>query len=272
MAGVTVASVATLLESWIPLDLSESWDNTGLLLGDRRGSVASVMTCLTLTATTVSEAIEKRADLVISHHPLPFKPLAKITTDTQTGDLLWQLARAGVSVYSPHTAWDSSRDGINEQLALKLQLEDVQPLIPAVPKGATSSSVPEAPRGAGRMGRLASPIDIHELARRTSSVVPYCRPRGVPAARPIRKIAIGCGSGGSFLSAAVAKGCDALLTGEATFHDCLAAEYAGTGLLMIGHFASERFAMEVLADRLHAALPDLTIWAAAKEADPVVTL
>jgi len=261
-APVLVGDIAAVMEQIAPLSLSESWDNTGLLLGDLAAPVERLMTCLTLAGDSVSEAIERSANLVISHHPLPFKPINKITTSSQTGSLVWQLASHGISVYSPHTAWDSAADGINAQLARKLSLEEIEPLIPSV----------QSELGAGRYGRLHKPATLEKIVAKLTQAVPHCRPRAVTIDREINKIAFGCGSGGSFVSAAAAKQCDLLITGEATFHTCLEAQSLSIGLLMIGHFASEKFAMDQLASRLAVAFPQLTVWGSQRESDPVRSL
>lgn len=260
-----ISDIVAWMESTAPLALSESWDNTGLLLGDAEASVSRLQTCLTLTPVSVAEAISKQAEMVIAHHPLPFKPLAKITTNSQAGRLVWDLARHGIAVYAPHTAWDSAPRGINTLLAQRLGLRNCQPLVPA--------EDPQHPElGAGRVGELSETLTIAEVAQRMQQEIPACRPRCVDAGRPIRRIAIACGSGGSLLPAARRQACDLFLTGEATFHTCLEAEAAEVSLLMVGHFASERFAMDVLAEQLADAFPSLNVWPSEDEQDPVRTL
>ena len=228
------------------------------------------MTCLTLTPQSVAEAIESQANMVVSHHPLPFKAISKLTTHTQTGRMLWELARAGISVYSPHTAWDSAPGGINAQLAELLGLQECRPIIPHdSPPVAHDSTV----AGTGRRGKLAAPQPLTLLIDTLSQGLSDCRPRGVDSGQPIEHVAIACGSGGSLLEAALAAGaCDLFLTGEATFHTALAAQAAGISLLMIGHFASERFAMVHMASEMHRAFDDLHVWASRRECDPVKNL
>src|SRR5437870_5247956 len=114
------------------------------------------MTCLTITPTTAAEAIQRLADLVIVHHPLPFRPLAQVTTDATTGRLLWDLIGARIAVYSAHTAFDSARAGINQQLAEKIALTAITPLQPRIPSG------PHADLGSGRCGELQQPIALAE--------------------------------------------------------------------------------------------------------------
>ena len=121
-------TVLNALQSIAPLEFAESWDNVGLLVGNRNRHVERAMTCLTLTATTLAEAIQQQAQLVICHHPIPFKPMNKITDDTTTGKLLVQAIEAGIAMCSPHTAWDNAKTGINQQLSAFLELENVKPL------------------------------------------------------------------------------------------------------------------------------------------------
>ncbi|MGB7344851.1 MAG: Nif3-like dinuclear metal center hexameric protein [Pirellulaceae bacterium] len=249
-----------------PLRLAESWDNVGLLVGDRKQSVERVMTCLTITPNVVDEAITEQADLIVAHHPLPFKGLQKITSDTIPGKMLLRLIAAGTAIYSAHTAFDSAITGINQMWAESLSLNSVEPLIVTV--DSDSETVVE---GSGRLGKLVDPISLEALVKQVAKHVGATSPRRVgPADQLIRKVAFACGSGGSFLSAAKHRGCDVLITGEATFHTCLEAEAMGIGLGLLGHYWSERFAMERLAESLSGVLPDLTIWPSRREYDPIV--
>jgi dinuclear metal center YbgI/SA1388 family protein len=123
--------VLDTLEKLAPLRLAESWDNVGLLMGDHHAPIKSIMTCLTITQDVVTEAVKQQVSLIVSHHPLLFKPTQRITTRTEDTKLVWQLIRHGIAVYSPHTAYDNALHGINDQLAELLQLTDVHPLTPA---------------------------------------------------------------------------------------------------------------------------------------------
>jgi dinuclear metal center YbgI/SA1388 family protein len=125
---LTVANVLEYLNRIAPLDLAAKWDNVGLLLGERTASVESIMTCLTVTPESAAEAIDKRASLIVTHHPVLFRAVKRLTDDAPEGRVLLALARAGVAVYSPHTAFDNTRGGINELLARRLGLAAVIPL------------------------------------------------------------------------------------------------------------------------------------------------
>jgi putative NIF3 family GTP cyclohydrolase 1 type 2 len=134
---------------------------------------------------------------------------------------------------------------------------------------------------------LPEPLDPESLAQKVASI---CRCRswklvggklagGSPpgsANAPISKVAIACGSGGSFLSAAKGRGCQALVTGEASFHDCLEAEASGLALILVGHYASERFGMERLSGRLATEFRridgELEVFSSDADVDPLRTV
>src|SRR5438105_808843 len=124
-----VAEVAAFLDAFAPPCLAASWDNVGLLLGDGKVPIQRLMACLTVTPLVAQEAVETGAQLIVSHHPILFRPVQRLTTATTEGRMLLSLARAGVAVYSPHTAFDNTAGGINDLLARRLNLREVEPLV-----------------------------------------------------------------------------------------------------------------------------------------------
>src|SRR5438309_11196096 len=117
MTMTTVADIVRVLEHWFPLALAAEWDNVGLLIGDLAQPAQRVMTCLTVTPDTAAEAIRENAHLIVSHHPVLFRPTKALTTASAEGTILLKLIRAGIAVYSPHTAFDNAAGGINDFLA-----------------------------------------------------------------------------------------------------------------------------------------------------------
>jgi dinuclear metal center YbgI/SA1388 family protein len=258
---LTVSAIAAFLEDFAPLRLAAEWDNVGLLVGDARHSVQRVMTCLTVTPHSVAEAIKEKAELIVTHHPFPFHELKRVTADTPEGRMLLELIGARIAVYSPHTAFDSARSGINQRLAEGLGLNDVGPLV-------SDSADPKL--GAGRFGFPESSATLGRIATRLKDFLNLSGVHLVGNANmPVRAVAVACGSGGELLEAAQRAGCDCFVTGEARFHTCLAAEALGLGLILAGHFASERFAVERLAELLAAQFPAATVWPCRAERDPV---
>jgi dinuclear metal center YbgI/SA1388 family protein len=265
----TVGSLGEFLEALAPVSLAEDWDNVGLLVGDELQTVQRVMTCLTITPESAFEAVSERVDLIVTHHPLPFRPLQQLTTASHEGEMLWDLMRAGVSIYSPHTAYDSCQGGINQQLAVGLELQGIRPLIPAgdPPPGTIP---PGEGTGGGRYGSLKHPLDLGALAERVKSFLGVGRVQLVcDMQRPQSYVAVACGSAGEFLRPAIDARCNVLVTGEVSFHTCLAARAAGMNLILAGHYASERFAVETLADTIRAKFPELSVWASRQEANPL---
>lgn len=128
---VQAHDVVEVLKALAPLHLAESWDNVGLLLGDDKVPVQQVMTCLTVTPEVVEEAVREKVEMIVTHHPLLFKPLQRITAETNEGRMLLKLASSNIAVYSAHTAYDNAADGINDQLAKGLGLVSIRPLSPA---------------------------------------------------------------------------------------------------------------------------------------------
>jgi dinuclear metal center YbgI/SA1388 family protein len=363
---ITVGAVVHFLEQFAPPELAADWDNVGLLLGDRAAEVQRVMTCLTVTPDSAAEAVEFGAQLIVTHHPILFRAAKRLTADTPEGRTLLELARAGVAVYSPHTAFDNTRGGINEVLARRLGLSemaplrrrpgprqckvvvfvpdndlsrvmdalfaagagiigqysqcsfrldgtgtffgsdeanptvgekgrreevkewrleavcsegDVEPVVAAMRK-AHSYEEPAydvyplrpgpSPLGEGRVGRLPRPTTLAELAQAVKVLLNAgpVQTVGDPG-QAVQRVALACGAGGEFLADAVRARAEALLTGEARFHDYLSARAQGLALVLPGHYATERCGVEELAGRLQERWPELHVWASRREHDPV---
>jgi dinuclear metal center YbgI/SA1388 family protein len=269
---VRIAEVMATLEKIAPLSLAEEWDNVGLLVGDPEAEIDSALTCLSLTSDVAAEAIQSGAGLIISHHPILFRPVQQITSETWEGRMLLDLMRAGIAVYSAHTAYDSARDGINSQLAQQFGLTNVTPIRA---KGVMSNDVAAAtlpPLGSGRCGNLPSPMTLAELIAKVKETL------GVDSTQfagdenlPITRLGIACGSAAEFLSDAKRAGCQALLTGEGRFHSCIEAHETGIALILAGHYATERPAVERLAAAISKAHGNFPIKASTVDKDPVLS-
>jgi dinuclear metal center YbgI/SA1388 family protein len=197
----------------------------------------------------------------VSHHPLLFKAVKRITAETSEGRTLLTLLKAGVAVYSPHTAFDSAAQGINHRLAARLGLSDVRPLRPAAD---------DSLEGGGRFGRLAKDASLSEFLEQVRAAlkleaVGYV---GDPETN-VRTVAVACGSAAEFLDDAARHGCDVLLTGEARFHACLEARSRGVAMVLAGHYATERPAVEELAAVIAQHFKGLESIPSAVERDPL---
>ncbi len=140
----TVADITAWLEQFAPSRLAEPWDNVGLLWGDPGAPAERVMTCLTVTPASAAEAIREQAGLIVSHHPVLFREVKKIRADLPETGYLWNLARAGIAIASPHTAFDNTHDGINDILCRRLGLVEVAPLAAALDRFRTPVQRPRS--------------------------------------------------------------------------------------------------------------------------------
>lgn len=257
----TLTAVTEALETIAPLRLAAAWDTVGLLVGSRRPEIARLMTCLSLTPDVAAEAVRAQADIVVTHHPLPFRPVPRITDDEATGRVLLELIHAGIAIWSSHTAWDSAADGINDQLAALLGLDHVAPIEP---------DAFHAQAGFGRAGTAPAGWSVAQLSRHIAGRLGVTGVQVVgDKDREAGRVGIVCGSGGDSLAAVKQAGCTTFLTGEVKLHQALEARAEGLTVIAVGHHASERFAMEVLAQRLAEAVPGLACWASQVETDPL---
>jgi hypothetical protein len=130
-----------------------------------------------------------------------------------------------------------------------------------------------APIGEGRLGVLPAPMPLGTFAHQVKSIL---KATGVQIAGPmkqmVQRVAIACGAGGEFLSDAAARRADVLLTGEMRFHDCLAAQQKQVGVVLPGHYATERLGVEWLAETLQARFPTASVWASRRESDPLAIM
>ena len=259
-----ISEVIEVLDELAPLSLAEDWDNVGLLVGCPSSSVSAIMTCLTLTSDVLAEAIAGHAQLIVSHHPLMFRPIQRITSETVEGRVLLDVIQNGIAVYSPHTGYDSAAGGINQQLAASLELRTVLPLRPS------GDQADGHELGSGRYGLLPEPMTLGAFNERVQRCLGVQNSQCVgESEQRVHRVAVACGAAAEFLVDAHRLQCDVLLTGEARFHDCLQARSLGMGLVLPGHFATEHPAMAQLSERLRARFADLRVWASEQERDPL---
>lgn len=265
----TNSQIIDFLNIFAPLNLAEEWDNVGLLLGRPESETKKILTCLTLTPDVAMEAIDNQVSLIVSHHPILFRPVQKISSESLEGEIILSLVESGIAVYSPHTAFDSAREGINRLLAEMFQLENIQVLRP---KLIADPDSPEAENviGAGRFGDLPEEITLKDFLEkvRTGFSLDHLQYIGNPDT-PVSRVGIACGSAAEFMDDALDAGCDLFLTGEARFHDCLKARASNISMVLVGHYASERLAVEQLATVISKEFPTIDVRASKIESDPL---
>lgn len=253
-----IRDVVSALEAAYPPALAEGWDAVGLVCGDPAGTVARVLFCVDPVETTVDEAVEVGAQLMVAHHPLLFRGAHGVPADDPKGRVIHRLIRSGIGLYCAHTNADSAAHGVADALADAIGLCVQRPLEPHF-DGATT--------GHGRIGVLAEAEPFEAFVRRVAQRLPATawgvRGAGDPA-RPIKTAAVSGGSGDAFLDQAVAAGVDAYVTADLRHHP--AAEHLARGdvpgvtvpaLVDVAHWASEWPWCRQAADVVAAALRDM---------------
>lgn len=237
------------MEAYAPPELAEEWDNVGFLLGDDKKEAHRVLVALDITDQVVEEAISCKVDLIVSHHPLIFKPLDRIVATNGTGGRIIQLIRHNIAVYAAHTNLDKAKNGTNDTLFHILELNNHIPL-------------GEAPGSLGCAGDLSSPMPLKELAemakeRLKSSYVHFVGEAG----RVISRVAV-CGGAGAhpvFFKQAAKMGCQAFITGDVTYHNAQAALDMGICLIDATHDATENIVTQTVAKYLRECFPGLEV-------------
>jgi len=285
--GVTVGDLAAAMEAVAPSRLAESWDNVGLLLGDRAASCRKVLVSVDWTPQVLAEALALRADAVVSYHPPIFDALKRLDAADPAQGALLGAARAGIALLSPHTAYDAVQGGMTDWLAEGLaggarevaRVAALQPLRPACPRPSadrsTSETAPESAlrpspgEGAGRLLELRRDEPLSVIAARLRRFLGAPRVDAVVAGARHRRIAICPGAGASFLPDAVARGATLLVTGEARHHEQLAARAVGVSKLLAGHTWTERGCLPRLARALSAVLAGPSFAVASSDLPPL---
>ncbi|MBT3208823.1 MAG: Nif3-like dinuclear metal center hexameric protein [Bacteroidetes bacterium] len=125
-----INELTTFLEAQFPLDFQEDYDNSGLIIGDKNQTISSVLLCFDITEDIVDEAIEKQCNLIISHHPIIFSGLKKITGKNYVERIVIKAIQNNIAIYSAHTNLDSAQGGINTKICEKIGLSNCKVLSP----------------------------------------------------------------------------------------------------------------------------------------------
>lgn len=235
-----IKEVTKALERFAPLPLQESWDNAGLQVGLTEAEVSGALLCLDVTCQIVDEAIQKGCNLIVSHHPLIFRKLARLTGEDYVQQAVIKALANSIVIMSMHTNMDNARGGVNFKIAEKMGLHNVHFM--------STKMVDELECGSGVIGEFEEPMaadDFIILLKKAFCV--ECVEANQLLRRPIKTVAM-CGGSGSFLlDEAVEAGADAFLTGEMHYHEYFGREQQ-IQIAVIGHYQSEQYTSEIFRD------------------------
>lgn len=250
--------IIAALERLAPLKLQDEWDNSGLQVGFPDAEISRVLVCLDVTEAVVEEAIARKCNFIISHHPLLFKALRQVSDTTYQQCCVVRALSGGISIYSAHTSLDNAPGGVNHQIAAMLGLQDLRWLSPLEGEDA----------GSGLVGELPQPerdADFFARVKRTFGV--QCLRHSALDGREIRRVAL-CGGAGAFLLRdALRAGADCFLSGEFHYHDYF--ENAGMLLAELGHYQSEQYTQDLLQAYLQANCPGVEVVKTELDTNPI---
>ena len=255
-----VKDLTAVLEAFAPLSIQESWDNSGLLIGNPEDEIHGVMVGFDCTSELIDEAVQKGCDMVVTHHPLIFGGLKHIGSTDPVGTAVVKAVRAGVAVYAAHTSADKVPAGVSGAMARRLDLQDVDILM------ADSDGV----TGLGCIGYLPIPMNGEEALayvkqRFGLSLIRHSR----PLETPIEKVAVLGGSGGGEWEAARSRGAQLYITADVSYHHFFTPE--GFMIMDIGHFESEVDIVDILLAEIRKNFPTFASYktAALDRSNPV---
>ena len=256
--------IQTVLRAY-PQALAADWDTgTGLTCGDPDEVVHSVRLAVDAVEATVDETIRIGAGLLLTHHPLLFRPVQSVAAHTAKGALIHRMILAGVAHFAAHTNADSAVGGVNDAFAGALGLTDLRPLVPRDTGSAT---------GSGRVGRLSESMSLRDftghVAGRLPATVAGVRAAGDPD-RLLMTVAICGGAGEEFLAASVAAGADVYVTSDLRHH--VVAEFVAVhthpAVVDVPHWAGEWPWLARAAALIESELPELTVTVSTTRTDP----
>ena len=240
---VTAGRIYDEINRIAPFRTQDSWDNSGLLVGDRDTEVTGIITALDITHEVIGEAIAKKANLIVSHHPVIFSPLKNLSMRNPAV----RLAANGISAICVHTPLDKAVNGINDMICDMLcrEFETSDFRRPIIAEGDGS------PDGDGRIIEITGEnLSAPAMAERLGKMFGNCPVKFSPGYRKITRVAVCSGSGGSLLSFVRKNRCDAYITGDIKHDVWLDAAADGISLFDCGHFYTERISAEYLAKLL----------------------
>ena len=242
-----VRDIIQIIEDFAPLSIQEGWDNSGLCVGSPEDEATSVLLGLDCTEQLVDEAIECGADLIITHHPLIFSGLKKISPDDQIGAAVIKAVRAGISIYAAHTNADKVIAGVSGAMAVRLGLKDVE-ILEEDGDGT----------GLGVVGNLPEPVSAEEATalvkeRFSLKMVKTSAPVGCK----ISRIAMCGGSGSSLIESARRSKAQLYISGDISYHHFFTPE--GFMIMDIGHYESEIEIVDILFSLIKKNFPTFAV-------------
>ncbi len=218
-----------IMNGLAPVQFSEGWDNPGLLAGDSAMEISKVYVALDATSDVIEAAHEAGAELILTHHPLIFKPVRHVSSDDHVGRRVMKILSYGMALFAMHTDFDVTCMG--NEAATRLGLIEAKVLEPTIGEE----------YGMGAFGYLKEDLKLKELADKVKADfdLDHVTVYGDPEETMV-KVAVMPGSGSSVIDVACIEGCDVLITGDISHHDGIDALEKGISIIDAGHYGIEK--------------------------------
>ena len=247
---MTVQELAVYLDERIPPALSEPWDNDGrMVIPHRETEVTGVLCALDCTSGAIARAKELGCNVILTHHPLIFKPLASLADTDSVGKRVIACVESGIAVLSYHTRLDSLEGGVNDCLAEALGLRNITSFLPYGRIGEVEEQPFET-----FVSHVGTALETKELSL-------------VKATPAVKKVALVSGSGKDEIREALETGADTFVTGEANHSSMLDCMELGLNLICGTHYATERVVLPFLQTLAVEAGLKAVIYPFAREAE-----
>ena len=248
----TVGEILDFVEALAPESMKMDWDNVGLLLGSRTKPVTKILVALDPFEDVAQEAADWGAELIVTHHPLFFRPARNLTDESGVGRTALLLAANGISAINAHTNLDCAPDGVNDVLARTLGLENIRIITP--------SGVTEEGREWGLLRMGTVPEQSLDAFLATVKAVLHCPGlRYAQGGKSVHRVAVGGGACADEMAEALAAGCDTFVTADVKYNQFWDAADFGLNLIDAGHFYTENPVCGYLAEKLRAAFPAVSV-------------
>ena len=242
-----VRDIINVIEEFAPSSIQEGWDNSGLCIGSPDDEVTSILLALDCTPELIDEAVECGADMIVTHHPLIFSGLKKISSDDLVGRAVIKAIKNGISIYAAHTNADKVLSGVSGAMARRLGLENVSIL---ADEGDGT--------GLGVVGTLPQPLTSRqalELVKEKFGLKVVKSSK--PVEGPVTKVAMCGGSGASLIKAAQKAGAQLYISGDISYHNFFTQN--DFMIMDIGHYESEIDIVEILFSLIKKNFPTFAV-------------
>lgn len=269
---LTVRDIASVIEKIAPRELQETWDNSGFQIEFGDTSADRVLTCLELNMDILREAQALSCSMIVTHHPLIFSGIRKINSGDAEGDMIIELIKSGISVYSCHTPFDKAKGGNNDMLARAIGLVSLKNLAGENVEEPEKMMERNSMFDIGRIGKFRNAVSVSEAAEMLCENLDINRHKirwtGNPE-RTVKTVGICTGAGIEFAEAAASKGCELFITGDIKHHEAQKAEDMGIAVIDAGHYGTEKSFGENMRSLLQKHLGGkVEIFAASRSTDP----